>query len=369
MPDPELDNYKRKLSRLESAGATPPAQTAAAHSDDIAVDQFAAAMKAKLAAKRAEGRGGWDDKNECSNEFLSLLLREHVDKGDPLDVMNFAMMIHQRGERIHPDFTTKEQGAALEAQPITLTYTNYRGETSQRTIKPKRVWFGSTEWHPEPQWLLTAFDVDKGADRDFALKDFGASSAAAEELKAEKLIQEITDAVDEYRETLGRDTHGPKEWPTLDGVTRAASNRILSVFANPTYATESYQKRVAAAHHALFHDDPTDITERNARALEQSMETAQAFGMSRDEAMALVDYTFSRPVGDPRKELGAKILTAFSLGITAGIDVMAAAEDELQKMQQPETIARIRAKRATRHGRGPLPGFDPSDSTKQELKP
>lgn len=57
--------------------------------------------------------------------------------------------------------------------PITLTYTNWKGETAQRTIIPRRVWWGSTEWHPEPQWLLTAFDVDKGAQRDFALKDFG----------------------------------------------------------------------------------------------------------------------------------------------------------------------------------------------------
>lgn len=57
--------------------------------------------------------------------------------------------------------------------PVTLTYTNWRGETAQRTIIPRSIRWGSTEWHPEPQWLLTAFDVDKGSERDFALKDFG----------------------------------------------------------------------------------------------------------------------------------------------------------------------------------------------------
>lgn len=71
-----------------------------AHPDDLAVDRFAAAMKAKLAKKRAEGRGGWERKDECSNGFLSQLLREHIGKGDPVDVGNLAMMIHQRGERI-----------------------------------------------------------------------------------------------------------------------------------------------------------------------------------------------------------------------------------------------------------------------------
>ena len=57
--------------------------------------------------------------------------------------------------------------------PVTLTYTNWKGETAERTIIPRRIWWGSTEWHPEPQWLLTAFDVDKGSERDFSLKDFG----------------------------------------------------------------------------------------------------------------------------------------------------------------------------------------------------
>lgn len=72
------------------------------HPDELAVDRFASAMKAKLARKRAEGRGGWEDKDACSNDFLTKLLRDHVEKGDPIDVGNFAMMIHQRGEVIAP---------------------------------------------------------------------------------------------------------------------------------------------------------------------------------------------------------------------------------------------------------------------------
>ncbi|MVA91571.1 hypothetical protein GOZ80_05990 [Agrobacterium vitis] len=65
-------------------------------------------------------------------------------------------------------------------EPITLTYTNYRGEISERTILPKNIWFGSTEWHPEPQWLLTAFDLGKQTVRDFALKDFGKPTSPME---------------------------------------------------------------------------------------------------------------------------------------------------------------------------------------------
>ena len=79
------------------------------HSDDLAVDRFAIAMKAKLAKSRQKGRGGWDDKTQCSGEHLASLLVEHLAKGNEgtfEDVANFAMMLYQRGER--PDIITKK---------------------------------------------------------------------------------------------------------------------------------------------------------------------------------------------------------------------------------------------------------------------
>lgn len=216
----------------------------APHPDDAAVDRFAAAMKAKLAAKRADGRGGWDDKDQCSQQFLSDLLRGHVDKGDTVDVANFAMMLHQRGEMIAPVpaafgfFEDKYPQAVMPSEarsevlepltveqlvkilnklseelhaaepapcsgdmssqgmPITFTYTNWRGETAQRTVVPKRIWFGSTDWHPEPGWLMTAHDLEKAADRDFALADcaFAAPLQSAQE-GVSPITSLITDVV------------------------------------------------------------------------------------------------------------------------------------------------------------------------------
>lgn len=78
----------------------------------------------------------------------------------------------------------------LIEQPIMLSYKNYREEISTRTITPIKPWYGSTEWHPEPQWLLKAFDHDKGAERDFALADFGARAPA---VKLE-LIRTVSEA-------------------------------------------------------------------------------------------------------------------------------------------------------------------------------
>lgn len=72
------------------------------HSDDAAVDAFAAAMKAKLADARAKGRGGWNGDEPGMQQRLSDMLRDHVEKGDPRDVANFCMFLHQRGEGISP---------------------------------------------------------------------------------------------------------------------------------------------------------------------------------------------------------------------------------------------------------------------------
>ena len=58
-----------------------------------------------------------------------------------------------------------------DEKTVRVLYTNYRGETALRTIVPERLFFGSTEWHPEPQWLVEALDVEKGQNRTFAMKD------------------------------------------------------------------------------------------------------------------------------------------------------------------------------------------------------
>lgn len=68
-----------------------------------------------------------------------------------------------------------EQVAGLDPKakqnPIQVRYTNYRGQTEIRTIIPLRFCFGSTEYHPEEQWLLEVWDVQKNALRTYALKD------------------------------------------------------------------------------------------------------------------------------------------------------------------------------------------------------
>jgi len=56
-------------------------------------------------------------------------------------------------------------------QIVKIIYTNYKNETAERIIIPLELWFGSTEYHKEEQWLLKAFDLEKKAERNFAVKD------------------------------------------------------------------------------------------------------------------------------------------------------------------------------------------------------
>jgi len=51
-------------------------------------------------------------------------------------------------------------------------YNNHQGKISTRTVMPISIKYISTEYHPDQQWILEAFDLDKSANRSFALKDF-----------------------------------------------------------------------------------------------------------------------------------------------------------------------------------------------------
>lgn len=60
-------------------------------------------------------------------------------------------------------------GRDSEAEPLVFEYTNHRGVTATRKAHPLHRYIGTTEFYPEPQWLLLAYDLDRGAERVFAL--------------------------------------------------------------------------------------------------------------------------------------------------------------------------------------------------------
>ncbi len=68
---------------------------------DALVDAFAEEMKAKLREKAQGGYTGWDDPDwavserplDPEDETVWQALHEHVGKGDPVDIANFAAFI------------------------------------------------------------------------------------------------------------------------------------------------------------------------------------------------------------------------------------------------------------------------------------
>lgn len=63
------------------------------------------------------------------------------------------------------------ESAKTPQVPLVFEYKNWEGKTATRRVIPISFWYGTTEWHREEQWLLKALDVEKNAERDFAVKD------------------------------------------------------------------------------------------------------------------------------------------------------------------------------------------------------
>ena len=56
-------------------------------------------------------------------------------------------------------------------QIVCIDYANWRGERAFRLVWPQQLWFGFNDGHPEPQWLLDAYDVEKD-ERVSAIRTF-----------------------------------------------------------------------------------------------------------------------------------------------------------------------------------------------------
>lgn len=69
-----------------------------------------------------------------------------------------------------PSETVRPKLLVLQV-PHRVTYTNWRGETAERTIVPINIWYGVSEYHEGEQWFVKAVCRERGEVRDFAMKD------------------------------------------------------------------------------------------------------------------------------------------------------------------------------------------------------
>ena len=66
-----------------------------AKADELLVDKVSHDMRIKLLRKRKEGMSDWFG-TQCTNDGLKKRMIKHIEKGDMIDVINFAGMIHCR---------------------------------------------------------------------------------------------------------------------------------------------------------------------------------------------------------------------------------------------------------------------------------
>jgi len=128
-----------------------------------------------------------------------------------------------------------------------------------------------------------------------------------------------------------------------------------------------FQKRVAPWMQECFGPViSADKVERNHRFLEEALELIQACSCSRNDALQLVDYVYSRPAGEPSQEVGGVMVTLAALCLAQGLDMHAASETELARILQPEIVLKIRAKQAAKPKGSPLPQSVKSSSSDED---
>ena len=118
---------------------------------------------------------------------------------------------------------------------------------------------------------------------------------------------------------------------------------------------ESFQKRNRAWVVACMGEEAANNkAERNFRFIEEAIELVQSCGCSKEDVLKIVDYVFSRPVGESFQEVGGTMTTLASLCNAQGIGLDFAAEAELARCWT--LVDKIRAKALAKRTHSALPG-------------
>jgi hypothetical protein len=309
-------------------------------------------------------RQGWNDALEQAAETA-----KHVGENNPWPHNVGAFRAEDAIRNFQPDQPAQDGGRDDTAPALEFGYTNWRGEQSTRRVWPIHLWYGATEYHPDKQWFLKAFDTDKQAERDFALRDIRnlQSDQPAELIGGEVGREFGADQPASFRDRLanilsdaGADPEGADE--LLAAIEQAVADESAD-------AGEPFQTRVWPwLIHCFGEQIARDGRERNHRFLEEALELVQSTGCTASEAHQLVDYVFGRPVGEPHQETGGVMVTLAALCLAHGLDMHAAGEDELTRVWSKAD--KIRAKQAAKPAHGPLPGpSEPADAGEPNIRP
>lgn len=129
-------------------------------------------------------------------------------------------------------------------------------------------------------------------------------------------------------------------------------NNPISWLTDPSFQTRVHQWVIDC----FGTEAGLNVPQRNHRFLEEALELVQSMGCSKEEVLQLVNYVYSRPIGEPYQEVGGVMITLAALCNAAGMDMAINGELELARIIKPEIMAKIRQKQATKPKNSPLPG-------------
>lgn len=89
--------------------------------------------------------------------------------------------------------------------------------------------------------------------------------------------------------------------------------------------------------------------ERSYRFFEEAAELFQSLGLSRDDAIKVIDYVYGRPIGETSQEIGGVMITLLALGGYLRLEVNDCLKNELYRIIQPEIQAKIREKQLAKN--------------------
>ena len=98
-----------------------------------------------------------------------------------------------------------------------------------------------------------------------------------------------------------------------------------------------------------------DRQERGDRLLEEVLELLQSGGYDPARVAALRDYVWGRPVGEPAQEVGGVMVTLAAYCVAHDLNMMANGITELERIERPEIVLKIRAKQAAKPTGSALP--------------
>lgn len=113
-----------------------------------------------------------------------------------------------------------------------------------------------------------------------------------------------------------------------------------------------YQARIARWVRNVFGPEiATNKQERCLRLVEEAVELAQACEVDLAQLHKLLDYVYSRPVGDPAQEVAGTMVTLAAAASALDVDLQAVSLAEADRVETPEIIEKVRNRQAEKRAR------------------